>query len=108
MHHSYLVYIMKCSHLKKMLNISITLNHVMLVIFHITLFISITKFYEIDNIQSKCGEYLRILRGILSVPQNIVINMYNVMHESISTNHMFFSCFHLIIMMKCYIYFTSK
>jgi hypothetical protein len=34
---------------------------------------------DIPRIQSECGEYLGILRGMLSVPQNIVMNSNNVM-----------------------------
>ena len=50
----------------------------------ITLFISIiVVFSNIPNIQTKCGEYLRILHGILSVPQNIVMDLNNVMSKAI-------------------------
>ena len=36
-------------------------------------------FLDIPLIQFECGEYLGILRKILSVPQNIVMNLNNVM-----------------------------
>jgi hypothetical protein len=35
-------------------------------------------FSDIPHIQSECWEYLGILSGILSVPQNIVMGMNNV------------------------------
>ena len=44
-----------------------------LTVFHIV-------FLDIPHIQCECGEYPGILRGILSVPQNIVMNMNNVMN----------------------------
>ena len=47
--------------------------------FCITLFRSITLFFRTENIQSECGQYLKILRGILSVAQNIVMDLNNVM-----------------------------
>ena len=31
------------------------------------------------DIQSECGEYPRVLRGILSLPHNIVMDLNNVM-----------------------------
>ena len=66
---------------------------------HITLFIFITMFCMTDNIpcsiheysphsyfntQSECEEYSRILHGILSVPENIVTNLNNVMHINLT------------------------
>ena len=55
----------------------------------ITLFRFIIMFYGTDNIslvfldiphiQSKCGEYPKILCGILLVPQNIVMDLNKVM-----------------------------
>ena len=35
---------------------------------------------DIPHIQTVCGEYLGILRGILSAPQNIVMDLNNVMY----------------------------
>ena len=49
----------------------------------ITIFKFITMFYGTDNIlcgiQTKCVEYSRILGEILSVPQNTILDMNNVM-----------------------------
>ena len=36
-------------------------------------------FLDIFHIQSKCEKYLEIYCGILSVPQNIVVDLNNVM-----------------------------
>ena len=36
-------------------------------------------FPDTPQIQSECGEYLRILHGIISVPHNIVMDLNNVM-----------------------------
>jgi hypothetical protein len=43
-----------------------------LTIFHII-------FLDISHIQYECGKYQGILSGILSVPQNVVVDMNNVM-----------------------------
>ena len=45
----------------------------------ITLFRFITMFCGTKNIYLECGEYPKILREILSVPQNIVMDLNNVM-----------------------------
>ena len=62
----------------------------------ITSFISITVLHGIGNIphkipyiQSKCGENLEIICGILSAPQNIRMDMNNVMTLDISLNNIF-------------------
>lgn len=54
---------------------------------YITLFIPITMFYGTHNIpwyipriQTKCGKYGKILHEIVSVPQNIVMELNNVMY----------------------------
>ena len=39
----------------------------------------LTNMYNIHNIQSECGKYQAIVRGILSVPHNIVLDLNNVM-----------------------------
>ena len=36
-------------------------------------------FPDIPHIQIKCGEYVGILRGILSIPHNNVMDLNNVM-----------------------------
>jgi hypothetical protein len=41
-------------------------------------------FPDIPHIQSECGKHPRILCGIPSVPQHIVMDMNNVMHEVVS------------------------
>ena len=46
--------------------------YVGLTIFHVV-------FPDIPHIQSECGEYSGILRGILSVPQIVVMDLNNVM-----------------------------
>lgn len=64
----------------------------------ITLFRSITKFCGIDNIprpifqdifyiQTECGKYLGIFRGILLIPKYIIMDMNNVMLVSTSVVH---------------------
>ena len=46
-------------------------------------------FPNILHIQSECGDYLGLLRGILSVPHNHIMDMENVMNFQSSSYHYF-------------------